>query len=146
MKSRGRTFSFRCCKSLFQRKRALHSRTIRIGRGPVGTGGYSFPRNVVCNQKYNVFTFIPLVCLCFYWSLINISYVFRCFSNSSNSFWTYIFCWWRAVSSFRRFKSVRRSPIGGHLWVWFVLVINVKVLNELLENLRNFLGRILFSI
>uniref|UniRef100_A0A915E8B8 P-type ATPase N-terminal domain-containing protein n=1 Tax=Ditylenchus dipsaci TaxID=166011 RepID=A0A915E8B8_9BILA len=51
----------RCCKSVFQRRRALHSRTIRIGHGPVGTGGYNFPRNVVCNQKYNFFTFIPMV-------------------------------------------------------------------------------------
>ncbi|CAD5208340.1 unnamed protein product [Bursaphelenchus xylophilus] len=52
---------FRCCLSMFQRRRPLHSRTLRIGHGPVNSHGHSFPRNVVCNQKYNVFTFVPLV-------------------------------------------------------------------------------------
>lgn len=51
----------RCFKSLFHRKRLLHSRTIRIGHGPVCTGGYSFPPNVICNRKYNIFTFVPMV-------------------------------------------------------------------------------------
>lgn len=52
---------FRCCKNLFQKRRPLYSRTIRVGHGPVCHGGTSFPKNTVCNQKYNVFTFIPLV-------------------------------------------------------------------------------------
>ncbi|KAL3097585.1 hypothetical protein niasHT_023385 [Heterodera trifolii] len=52
---------FRCCKSVFPRKRVLHSRTIRIGHGPVCTGGYTFPPNVICNRKYNMFTFVPMV-------------------------------------------------------------------------------------
>ncbi|KAI6182251.1 Phospholipid-transporting ATPase [Aphelenchoides bicaudatus] len=51
---------FRCCRGLFNRRKNLHSRTIRVGHGPINAQG-SFPRNVVCNQKYNVFTFIPLV-------------------------------------------------------------------------------------
>ncbi|CAD5205453.1 unnamed protein product [Bursaphelenchus okinawaensis] len=52
---------FRCCRSMFQRRRPLHSRTLRIGHGPINSHGHSFPRNVVCNQKYNIFTFVPLV-------------------------------------------------------------------------------------
>uniref|UniRef100_A0A914DHL0 Phospholipid-transporting ATPase n=1 Tax=Acrobeloides nanus TaxID=290746 RepID=A0A914DHL0_9BILA len=51
---------FKCCRNIFQRRRTLHSRTIRVGQGPV-CGISHFPRNVVCNQKYNIFTFIPLV-------------------------------------------------------------------------------------
>uniref|UniRef100_A0A183BNC4 PhoLip_ATPase_N domain-containing protein n=1 Tax=Globodera pallida TaxID=36090 RepID=A0A183BNC4_GLOPA len=52
---------FRCCKSVLPRKRLLHSRTIRIGHGPVCTGGHTFPPNVICNRKYNMFTFVPMV-------------------------------------------------------------------------------------
>ncbi|VDN51132.1 unnamed protein product [Dracunculus medinensis] len=52
---------FRCCWNFFRRRRALHSRTIRIGYGPVLGSPQSFPPNVVCNQKYNIFTFIPIV-------------------------------------------------------------------------------------
>lgn len=54
---------FSCCSSLFSmcaRKKELHARTIRLGHGPV-LG--KFPPNVVRNQKYNVFTFVPLVML-----------------------------------------------------------------------------------
>ncbi|CAJ0585807.1 unnamed protein product, partial [Mesorhabditis spiculigera] len=50
-----------CCSSLFGRRRVLHSRTVRIGYGPLLTGAGSFSPNVVCNQKYNIFSFIPLV-------------------------------------------------------------------------------------
>uniref|UniRef100_A0A7E4VPP5 Phospholipid-transporting ATPase n=1 Tax=Panagrellus redivivus TaxID=6233 RepID=A0A7E4VPP5_PANRE len=50
-----------CCRNIFQRRRTLHSRTIRVGHGPVCHGHGNFPRNVVCNQKYNMFTFVPLV-------------------------------------------------------------------------------------
>uniref|UniRef100_A0AC35FE80 P-type ATPase N-terminal domain-containing protein n=1 Tax=Panagrolaimus sp. PS1159 TaxID=55785 RepID=A0AC35FE80_9BILA len=58
----GTQFSLsKCCRNIFQRKRSLHSRTIRVGHGPVGHGGSNFPRNAVCNQKYNLFTFVPLV-------------------------------------------------------------------------------------
>lgn len=52
---------FWCCWNLFRRRRTLHSRTIRIGHGPILGTVNSFPPNVVCNQKYNVFTFVPLV-------------------------------------------------------------------------------------
>ncbi|KAI6229029.1 Phospholipid-transporting ATPase [Aphelenchoides fujianensis] len=55
------TSMFRCCRNLFQRRKTYHSRTIRVGHGPINTHGHGFPQNVVCNQKYNVFTFIPLV-------------------------------------------------------------------------------------
>uniref|UniRef100_A0A914WNS1 P-type ATPase N-terminal domain-containing protein n=1 Tax=Plectus sambesii TaxID=2011161 RepID=A0A914WNS1_9BILA len=44
--------------SLCSRRKELHARTIRLGHGPV-LGKY--PPNVVRNQKYNVFTFVPLV-------------------------------------------------------------------------------------
>nr|CAD2203864.1 unnamed protein product [Meloidogyne enterolobii] len=50
-----------CFKGLFRRKRVRHARTIRIGHGPVCTGGHSFPPNVICNRKYNIFTFVPMV-------------------------------------------------------------------------------------
>uniref|UniRef100_A0A0N5A9R7 Uncharacterized protein n=1 Tax=Syphacia muris TaxID=451379 RepID=A0A0N5A9R7_9BILA len=53
---------FRCCWGLFRRRRAVHSRTIRVGHGPISGPLYAFPPNVVCNRKYNVFTFVPLVC------------------------------------------------------------------------------------
>ncbi|CAK5006613.1 unnamed protein product [Meloidogyne enterolobii] len=54
-------FSLRkCFKGLFRRKRVRHARTIRIGHGPVCTGGHSFPPNVICNRKYNIFTFVPM--------------------------------------------------------------------------------------
>ncbi|VDM67488.1 unnamed protein product, partial [Strongylus vulgaris] len=53
--------SFRCCRMLFGRRRVLHSRTVRIGYGPVGGDGASFAPNKVCNQKYNIFSFVPLV-------------------------------------------------------------------------------------
>ncbi|VDD86147.1 unnamed protein product, partial [Enterobius vermicularis] len=49
------------CWSIFRRRRALHSRTVRIGHGPISSLQYTFPENVVCNRKYNIFTFIPLV-------------------------------------------------------------------------------------
>lgn len=52
---------FRCCCNCFRRRRSLHSRTIRVGHGPVLGKSHSFPPNVVCNQKYNVFTFVPMV-------------------------------------------------------------------------------------
>ncbi|VDM44144.1 unnamed protein product [Toxocara canis] len=50
-----------CCWNLLRRRRTLHSRTIRIGHGPILGTAHSFPPNVVCNQKYNIFTFVPLV-------------------------------------------------------------------------------------
>ncbi|WKX91307.1 hypothetical protein Q1695_009836 [Nippostrongylus brasiliensis] len=51
----------KCCRALFGRRRILHSRTVRIGYGPVGGDGASFAPNKVCNQKYNIFSFVPLV-------------------------------------------------------------------------------------
>ncbi|VDM23562.1 unnamed protein product, partial [Wuchereria bancrofti] len=33
----------------------------RVGHGPVLGSAHSFPPNTVCNQKYNMFTFVPLV-------------------------------------------------------------------------------------
>ncbi|KAE9418680.1 hypothetical protein Angca_003206, partial [Angiostrongylus cantonensis] len=55
-------FMFRCCRMLFGRRRVLHSRTVRIGYGPVGgDSGSGFAPNKVCNQKYNIFSFVPLV-------------------------------------------------------------------------------------
>ncbi|RCN42770.1 IC domain protein, HAD ATPase, P-type family [Ancylostoma caninum] len=52
----------RCCRTLFGRRRILHSRTVRIGYGPVGGDhGAAFAPNKVCNQKYNIFSFVPLV-------------------------------------------------------------------------------------
>ncbi|KJH52958.1 phospholipid-translocating P-type ATPase, flippase [Dictyocaulus viviparus] len=54
--------SFRCCGMLFGRRRVLHSRTVRIGYGPIGgDSGAGFAPNKVCNQKYNIFSFVPLV-------------------------------------------------------------------------------------
>uniref|UniRef100_A0A1I7XRY4 Col_cuticle_N domain-containing protein n=1 Tax=Heterorhabditis bacteriophora TaxID=37862 RepID=A0A1I7XRY4_HETBA len=50
-----------CCRSLFGRRRILHSRTVRIGFGPIGCDLNGFAPNKVCNQKYNVFSFVPLV-------------------------------------------------------------------------------------
>ncbi|KAK6028594.1 hypothetical protein OSTOST_05324 [Ostertagia ostertagi] len=48
-----------CC---FGRRRVLHSRTVRIGYGPVGGDqGGGFAPNKVSNQKYNIFSFVPLV-------------------------------------------------------------------------------------
>ncbi|CAI5439375.1 unnamed protein product [Caenorhabditis angaria] len=57
------TFSMtRCCRSLFSRRRVLHSRTVRVGYGPIGhDANVSFSPNTVCNQKYNIFSFVPLV-------------------------------------------------------------------------------------
>ncbi|GMT29153.1 hypothetical protein PFISCL1PPCAC_20450, partial [Pristionchus fissidentatus] len=60
--SRASSFSMsRCCSSLFGRRRTLHSRTVRIGYGPVLGGAGSYTPNTVCNQKYNIFSFVPLV-------------------------------------------------------------------------------------
>ncbi|PIO62785.1 IC domain protein, HAD ATPase, P-type family, partial [Teladorsagia circumcincta] len=51
----------RCCRMLFGRRRVLHSRTVRIGYGPVGGDqGGGFAPNKVSNQKYNIFSFVPL--------------------------------------------------------------------------------------
>ncbi|EJW73946.1 macrophage MHC receptor, partial [Wuchereria bancrofti] len=50
-----------CCWNFLRRRRTLHSRTIRVGHGPVLGSAHSFPPNTVCNQKYNMFTFVPLV-------------------------------------------------------------------------------------
>ncbi|KAM3721652.1 putative phospholipid-transporting ATPase tat-5 [Dirofilaria immitis] len=55
------TIMFRCCWNFLRRRRTLHSRTIRVGHGPVLGSAHSFPPNTVCNQKYNIFTFVPLV-------------------------------------------------------------------------------------
>ncbi|VDO33572.1 unnamed protein product [Haemonchus placei] len=52
---------FICCRMLFGRRRVLHSRTVRIGYGPVGGDGAGFAPNKVSNQKYNIFSFVPLV-------------------------------------------------------------------------------------
>ncbi|CAI4223113.1 unnamed protein product [Auanema sp. JU1783] len=46
--------------NLFGRRRILHSRTVRIGYGPVAEDT-AFPPNTVCNQKYSIFSFVPLV-------------------------------------------------------------------------------------
>uniref|UniRef100_A0A915PQT4 Phospholipid-transporting ATPase n=1 Tax=Setaria digitata TaxID=48799 RepID=A0A915PQT4_9BILA len=54
------TMMFRCCWNFLRRRRSLHSRTIRVGHGPILGSARSFPPNTVCNQKYNVFTFVPL--------------------------------------------------------------------------------------
>ncbi|KAK5965888.1 hypothetical protein GCK32_005148 [Trichostrongylus colubriformis] len=51
----------KCCRMLFGRRRVLHSRTVRIGYGPVGGDGSGFVPNKVSNQKYNIFSFVPLV-------------------------------------------------------------------------------------
>ncbi|VDO82784.1 unnamed protein product [Heligmosomoides polygyrus] len=62
--SRGSTTSAmtKCCRALFARRRVLHSRTVRVGYGPVGSDqGAGFAPNKVCNQKYNIFSFVPLV-------------------------------------------------------------------------------------
>ncbi|KAF8367410.1 tat-5 [Pristionchus pacificus] len=60
--SRASSFSMsRCCSSLFGRRRTLHSRTVRIGYGPVLGGSGSYTPNTLCNQKYNIFSFVPLV-------------------------------------------------------------------------------------
>ncbi|EFP01045.1 hypothetical protein GCK72_001413 [Caenorhabditis remanei] len=51
-----------CCRSLFSRRRILHSRTVRVGYGPVGhDANVTFSPNTVCNQKYNIFSFVPIV-------------------------------------------------------------------------------------
>lgn len=44
------------------RQRALHSRTVRIGYGPIDHDSpRTFPPNTVRNQKYNIFSFVPVV-------------------------------------------------------------------------------------
>ncbi|KAK0427670.1 hypothetical protein QR680_010355 [Steinernema hermaphroditum] len=52
---------FRCCFNMFRRKRTLHSRTLRIGHGSVLGSTNHFPKNVVCNQKYTILSFLPIV-------------------------------------------------------------------------------------
>lgn len=56
---------FRCCQWFWRRccrERDLQPRTIIIGR-PCAE---KFPANVIRNQKYNIITFLPLVCDLYY--------------------------------------------------------------------------------
>jgi hypothetical protein len=53
---------FTCFTSLSmicRRRKPLHSRTIRLGHGPILDA--VFAPNVVRNQKYNILSFVPLV-------------------------------------------------------------------------------------
>uniref|UniRef100_A0AC35TSQ4 Phospholipid-transporting ATPase n=1 Tax=Rhabditophanes sp. KR3021 TaxID=114890 RepID=A0AC35TSQ4_9BILA len=71
----------RCCRNMFRRKPSLHSRTIRLGYGPVpGTHAHFVP-NKVCNQKYNVFTFIPLVLFQQFKFFLNLYFLLMAFSQ-----------------------------------------------------------------
>lgn len=85
----------RCCRNVFRRQKTLHSRTIRVGHGPINTHGRSFPQNVVCNQKYNVFTFIPLVCSSFVsalWHLNILQVLFQQFKFFLNLYFLLMAC------------------------------------------------------
>ncbi|VDK63473.1 unnamed protein product [Onchocerca ochengi] len=49
------TIMFRCCWNFLRRRRTLHSRTIRIGHGPVLGSAHSFPPNTVLFQQFKFF-------------------------------------------------------------------------------------------
>ena len=55
-------FFYRCCKMFCCcRKKEFSSRTVFIGTGNGKDGQHQFPANVIRNQKYSVFSFIPIV-------------------------------------------------------------------------------------
>uniref|UniRef100_A0A914QDF1 P-type ATPase N-terminal domain-containing protein n=1 Tax=Panagrolaimus davidi TaxID=227884 RepID=A0A914QDF1_9BILA len=51
-----------CLRNIFNPYQKRYPRTIKIGKcATLSTGGTKFPVNAVCNTKYNILTFVPLV-------------------------------------------------------------------------------------
>ena len=98
---------FRCCSRLWSwccGTKEYSSRTVWIGKEHV----QKFPANVIRNQKYNTFTFIPVVSK-FPKSLSkntsisreNFCSFYRFCSTNSNSFSTFSFWSWPCHNSFQ---------------------------------------------
>ncbi|KAG1688800.1 putative phospholipid-transporting ATPase IIB [Nymphon striatum] len=83
-----------CCTKMFEfckKKQELKSRTVSIGR----TSNEKFPANVVKNQKYNIFTFFPLVLFNQFKFFLNLYFLIMALSQFVPSLRVgYIYTYW----------------------------------------------------
>ena len=130
-----------CWSRLCCREKVLSSRTVWVGRENI----HKFPPNVIRNQKYNIFTFIPIVSLTQDFLIAPTKTVRRPFNSFCFSFFQILFNQFKfflnlffLIMALSQFIPQLRIGYLYTYWLPLGCVLAVTMIREAIDDFRRF--------